>query len=415
MRRFWLCCVSVILCVISSGCWNRMELNELGITVATGFDREGDDWVLSYQVIVPSASGASQGGGATGGGNQPSVYVFSTKGKTIREAADRGYLENPRQLYFAHTDIMVIGKEAAKAGIDQILDLYFRNIDARETVLVSVTDETAADILRKMVPPEKIPGTALADMLRKQANFSSYYPVVKVYQLAQQLVSDARTAGVPEITVTKGNKKALESLDINKTTSPPVKMKISRLAVFQDDRLVGYLDRQQSYGISWLTDRVKGSTLSFLCSRRGPEGESRGSVRITSAKTKVTPVKEGGHYKMQVRTEAKGDLLMEYMCGEDLTKPGAISRLERIIADEIVNAIDTGWKASQKLQVDLPGFADKIHRKDPKGWKELEKNWNQELAGIQLDIQVKMRLQRPGLFKKSFDILTKQAKAEDGT
>ncbi|GJM82711.1 hypothetical protein HMSSN139_52070 [Paenibacillus sp. HMSSN-139] len=93
MRRILLCCAAVLACMATVGCWNRTELDELGITVANGFDLSGDDWEMTYQVIVPSASGASQGGGSAGGGSQPSVYVFTTKGKTIREAADRGYTE----------------------------------------------------------------------------------------------------------------------------------------------------------------------------------------------------------------------------------------------------------------------------------------------------------------------------------
>ncbi|MCK8488393.1 Ger(x)C family spore germination protein [Paenibacillus sp. MBLB2552] len=406
MRRILLCCAAILVCLATAGCWNRSELNELGITVATGFDRSGVDWEMTYQVIVPSASGASQGGGSSGG-SQPSVYVFSTKGKTIREAADRGYTENPRRLYFGHTEILVIGKEAAEKGIEQILDVYFRNIDARETVLVAITDGKASNIMRKMVPPEKIPGTALADILRKQNSFSSYFPIVNVFRMAQKLVSDAQTVGVPEIIVTPGDQKVLESLDVNKTTSPPVKMKVERLGVFHKDKLIGYLNRNESYGISWLTNQVKGSTLSFSCSGAHTKKKD-GTVRITSAKTKVTPVRAGEHYHMHVETEASGDLLMEYTCQEDLSKPNSIEGIEKAIASEIVYSIETGWEASRKLRADLPGFADKIHRKDPKAWKRLQNNWSEELAQIELEVQVKVKLQRPGLTKKSFDTLLNQ-------
>lgn len=408
MRRILLCCAAVLACMATVGCWNRTELDELGITVANGFDLSGDDWEMTYQVIVPSASGASQGGGSAGGGSQPSVYVFTTKGKTIREAADRGYTENPRRLYFGHTDIIVIGKEVAERGIEQVLDLYFRNIDARETVLVAVTDGKASEIMRKMVPPEKIPGTALAEILRKQNSSSSYFPVVNVFQMAQKLVSDAQTVGVPEIIVTKGNAKALESLDVNKTTSPPVKMKVERLGVLHQNRLVGYLNRDESYGISWLTNQIKGSTISFSCSGAAAKTKN-GTVRITSAKTKVTPVRAGEqHYNMRVETEASGDLLMEFMCEEDLSKPQSIKGIEKAVAEEIRNKIEMGWEASRKLRVDLPGFADKIHRKDPKTWKKLKNDWSEELTRIELDIRVKVKLQRPGLTKKSFDTLLNQ-------
>ncbi|WP_068785844.1 Ger(x)C family spore germination protein [Paenibacillus phocaensis] len=412
MRRILMCCAAVLICLASAGCWNRTELNELGITIATGFDRNGDDWEMTYQVIVPSASGSSQGGGNSGSGSQPSVYVFTTRGKTIREAADLGYTENPRRLYFGHTDIMVMGKEAAEEGVEQILDLYFRNNDARETVLVAVTDGKASEILRKMVPPEKIPGTALADLLRKQNSFSSYFPITNVFQFGQKLASDAQTVGVPEIIVTEGNSKALESLDVNKSTSPPAKMKVERMGVFHKNRLVGYLNRHESYGIAWLTNHIKGSTISFSC----PDTDAKtkdGTVRITGAKTKVTPVRAGDRYNMRVETEASGGLLMEYKCPVDLSKPEGINAIEKAVEEEILSAIETGWEASRKLGVDLPGFADIIHHKHPKAWKRLKKNWSEELTRIELDVRVKMKLQRPGLTKKSFGSLLNREQEQE--
>lgn len=406
MRRFLLCCIATAFCLVQVGCWNRTELNELGITAATGFDRVGNNWVLSYQVIVPSATGASQGGGG-GGGGQPSVYVFSATGKTIREAADLGYVENPRRLYFAHNEILVIGREAAEQGINQILDLYFRNIDARETVLVAVTDETAVDILRKMVPPEKIPGTALSDILRKESRFSSFFPIVRVYDLGQKISSDSQAAGVPEIHVTDGDEKALESLDINKTTSPPVKMKITRLGVFHGDRLVGWLNREQSFGISWLTNQVKGSTMSTSCPKPNSKDKRSISIRLSGANTKITPIMEGDHFTIKVRTKARGELL-EYMCEEDLSKPETITAIEKVVSADITETILNGWNAAQKMHVDLPGFANKIHLKYPKEWKKLQKDWDKNLENVKLDIQVNVKVQRPGLFKKSFDTLLKK-------
>ncbi|MEC0137457.1 Ger(x)C family spore germination protein [Paenibacillus macerans] len=404
MRMFLLCCAAAVLCLTATGCWNRTELNELGITVATGFDRSGNDWEISYQIVVPSATGASQGGG-TGGGSQPSVSVFTTKGKTIREAAALGYVENPRRLYFGHTEITVIGKEAAETGINQILDLYFRNVEARETVLVAVTDRKASDILRNMVPPEKIPGSALADIMRKQQNNSSYFPVINLFQLAQKISSDSRAAGVPVVSVPEGSEKPLESLDINKTTSPPVKMKIVRLGVFKGDRLAGWLNRAQSYGIAWLTDQVKGSTLSFACPGTETNGKNEGSLLINRAKTNVIPVKAGDHYKMKVNIQASGNLL-EYMCGGDPFNPETIQAIEREVGATIIDTVNTGWEAAQKMRVDLPGFAGKIHRKDPETWKRIKGHWDEELAKIELEVHVTVKVERPGLLKKSFKQLS---------
>ncbi|MGO4373939.1 Ger(x)C family spore germination protein, partial [Paenibacillus sp. MCAF20] len=70
--------------LLLTSCWSRVELNELAITSATSIDREGEDWVLTYQVLIPSS--ISTGIGIMGGANTSPVIVYSTKGRTIREA-----------------------------------------------------------------------------------------------------------------------------------------------------------------------------------------------------------------------------------------------------------------------------------------------------------------------------------------
>ncbi|MDN4070460.1 Ger(x)C family spore germination protein [Paenibacillus vini] len=411
MRQAVLGCIILIVCLMITGCWNRTELNEIGITIATGFDRQDGKWVMSYQIIVPSSVGTGQGGG--GGGANPSIHVFSTKGETIREAADLGYVENPRRLYFGHTDVLIIGKEAAKEGLMQILDLYFRNIDARETVLVAITDGKAKDILKKLIPPEKMPGAALSEILRKETSFSSIFPLIKMYQLAQKITSDSGAAGVPEIRFTGGESRELESQEAEKLTSSPGKLKISRLGVFRREHFVGWMNRQESFGISWLSDQVKGSTISFGCTQDDLQHKNS-SFRVITSKTKVTPEKVGDHYKMKIRIKAAGNLL-EFQCKDDLTKPESIRIIERNIEKEILDYIDTGWKASKKMRVDLPGFADKVHRKYPNDWRKIKGSWPEHYENIELDVQVKVSVKRPGLFKKSFKNLTKEFDWKDGS
>ncbi|WP_435920986.1 Ger(x)C family spore germination protein [Paenibacillus sp. DYY-L-2] len=404
MRRTGLgCLAAVFICLLTSGCWNRTELDELGITSATGFDRQNGKWVLSYQLIVPSTMGAIQGGGGGGGGSNPNVHTFTSEGHTIREAADFSYVENPRRLYFAHTDVMVIGKEAAEYGLMEILDLYFRNNDARETVLVTLTDGTAKEILRKLIPPEKMPGAALADILSKESKFSSTFPMIKVYQLAQKITSDAGAAGVPVVGFT-GKSGEMENTDDQKKTFSQEEIKLMRLAVIKKDRLAGWIGRDESLGISWLTDKVKGSTISFRCQEKDSPKQS--TFRVTQSKTKLSITKERDHYKAIVNVKVKGQLL-EYNCEGDLSKPETIRSIEQSIAEEISGLINNGWAASQRMGADLAGFADMVHRKYPKDWRGIEKDWPELFSQMKLEITISVSVKRPGLLNKSFEHLSK--------
>ncbi|WP_307208166.1 Ger(x)C family spore germination protein [Paenibacillus harenae] len=391
--------IMVILCMLLSGCWNRTELNEISITSATGYDRVDGNWLMTLQVIVPSAMTVGGTGGSGGSGS--AIHVFSTKEKTIQQALNKSNLENSRFLYFAHNNVLVIGREAAEEGISQIIDLYLRTAEARESVYVLLASGKASDVLKDLIPPEKLPGVALAQILNKEGSMSGFIPPIKMYELAKQISSDSKSAGVPEISEAGDGGKALESLDVFKKTSSKGKLKLSRLGVFKEDRLIGWMTWQESFGVSWMSDKIKMSSISFKCP--GSESTSNfASFKIRTAKTRVTPIKEGDGYKMQLKVKV-GGVLTESTCPADPADLKASGEMEKEIEKQIQNYIHLGWKAVQRMQVDLPGFAGHVHRKYPRDWNEIKETWaEKELGEIKLDVHVKATIQHPGFFSKAF-------------
>ncbi|MNO17305.1 Spore germination protein B3 precursor [compost metagenome] len=401
MSRCWVVSILLVAVLSLTGCGNRVEMNELGITTATGFDGHQGDWTITYQVIIPPAMSSGAGGSSGGGGSQAAVHTFSAHGKTIRDALASSSRENPRKLYFAHTNIVVIGKEAAEKGIEEILDTYYRNPDARETVKVFIADGKARDYLKKLVPPEKLPGRALANILQKNKQLSSYYPSVSVHELALGISSDSAAAGVPELSITGTDSSKLESTDIFNQTATSSKLKISGLSVFQKAKRVGTLNQDESLGISWLTDQINTSTLSYV----SKDDTNVSAFLVRKAKVKVIPVKGPLHYTLKVNARIIVGEILETTSHEDLLTTQSISKLQQQAEEIVRSQILVGWKAVQNLKVDLVGIGNKIHRKHPKDWEILKENWPEEIADMDMDIDVKVTLKRPGLFQNSFSRL----------
>ncbi|MRN54634.1 Ger(x)C family spore germination protein [Paenibacillus monticola] len=406
MRRLWVISAVLIIGSLLTGCGSRIELNELGITTATGIDGHKGEWTVTYQVIVPSAMSSSLGGSAGGGSSQAAVHTFSTQGKTIRDAIDISNLENPRKLYFAHNNVLVIGKEAAEAGIEEVIDNYFRNPDARETVKVLVADRKARELLMQLIPPEKIPGQALSKILQKDDQTGSFYPSISIYELALKLSSDSGAAGVPEVSIVGSDRETLESSDIFKKTSSKANLKLSGLCIFDRARKVKTLNQKESLGISWLTNHVKSNTLSFEDENAKNAEKALSSFRINTAKVKVTPVKGPLHFSLEVKVKVAGELVISNS-EEDPAKTNNIKKMQQQVEKVIEQQIEEGWKTVQKLQIDLVGIADKIHRKYPEYWKENRDTWPEELSRMDINIDVQASIKRPGLFQKSFSSLLK--------
>ncbi|WP_276352325.1 Ger(x)C family spore germination protein [Cohnella caldifontis] len=397
MRRVLRCAVGFLLILPLAGCWNRIELNELGIMTATGFDWENGEWIVTFQEVVPSTMTSGMGGASGGKGSQATVHVFTTRGKTIREADSINNLEHSRWVYLAHNNVLILGRGAAKHGIQDVLDKYFRDTDARLTTELLVTDGDARTILKQFVPPETLPGAAIAAIIRKEDRFSSIFPSVNVFQAALKLSSEARAVGIPEIALSGAEDSGLESMDVYKVTAPPAKLKLSRLAVFRKDRLIGWMNREESLGVSWLSDRIKSSTFSVPCPDAGSASESRNmAYRVDHAEVKVIPRKANGGFRMIVKADATGELL-QYGCKEDLTKPGTVRIMEKQVRQKIMDDMESGWTAMRSLHADLAGFADRIHRKYPKTWKRIKPSWNEELPQTDLDLRVSAKIRRQGL------------------
>ncbi|MFD1957281.1 Ger(x)C family spore germination protein [Paenibacillus thailandensis] len=375
-------------------------MNELRITTATGVDYEDGKWLVSYQTIIPSSI-VSGIGVVSGGTNQPGIHVFSVKAETFNKAKFLSNLETSRRVYVGHDKVIVIGRKAAENGITQLVDSYLRGTEERATVYLMVIESKASDLLKKLVPPEKLPGQSYSEILEKETRLVSAFPKKSVFQFALSLYSDSRSIGIPVVSLIgrerNDSAKNLESIDALKSTAPELKLTLSKLAIFRDDRLVGFLNRKESRGLSWLTDQIIETEMTFPCSAGSKQ---LSSVLVYASSTNVKPTKTGNGFAMRVRIKANGDL-MESTCTEDLSNPQVISALEQTLEAQIADDVNAAWRALQRLGADTAGFADKIHRKFPHDWRRVKTDWEREFKKIQLNVEVKAIIRRPGLIQNS--------------
>ncbi|WP_233476539.1 Ger(x)C family spore germination C-terminal domain-containing protein [Paenibacillus sonchi] len=154
-------------------------------------------------------------------------------------------------------------------------------------------------------------------------------------------------------------------------------------------------------GISWLTNRIRLTILSY----KSKDDTDVSAFLVRNAKVKVTPVKKALHYTLKVKAKVVVGEFLETTTHEDLLKTQDVKKLEQQAEQIIRTQILDGWKAVQHLKIDLVGIGNKIHRKSPKDWKRLKESWPDEIANMDLDVDVKVNLKRPGLFQSSFSRL----------
>jgi spore germination protein KC len=70
------------------------------------------------------------------------------------------------------------------------------------------------------------------------------------------------------------------------------------------------------------------------------------------------------------------------------------TELEKAIKYKINKAIN---QAQKKMHADIFGFADAFHRSYPKQWSKVKDRWDQVYPRIEVVIEVKAHIRRPGM------------------
>jgi hypothetical protein len=80
----------------------------------------------------------------------------------------------------------------------------------------------------------------------------------------------------------------------------------------------------------------------------------------------------------------------------DLMSPEVWESLRRREAAVIDNEIMMAIARSKQLNVDLFGFGDKVYKKYPRAWKQIESDWQEVFNSMEVKVDVNTELQRSG-------------------
>ncbi|AMO85251.1 Spore germination protein B3 precursor [Solibacillus isronensis B3W22] len=385
--------ILIILNFILTGCWDKRELNELAITLALGIDKvEGEDeYEVTAQVVVPSAVSMKDGTGGT------AVTLFTENGETVYEALRRMTKVSPRKIYPGHLQMLIIGEELAKEGIGESLDLLARDWELRPDFYVVVAkDVTAREILNVTTDLESIPASKMfAGLKVSEKAWAGTYGVT-LDELIVDLISEGKEAVLTGIQLA-GNKQIGSTQQNIESISKPAQIKYDNLAVFKEDRLMGWLTEQDSRGYSGITNSVKSTVTSISCPNEG-----KSTIEVTNFHSKIEGNIVHGKPEVNIHTKAEGNV-GEVRCKIDLKNPESIQELEKIYEKEATRIInETIDVLQEKYQSDIFGFGEAIHRSNPEEWNKIKENWDEEFSDLTVNVKVDMKIRLTGTVNSSF-------------
>lgn len=378
-----------VLALTGSGCWNRREVETLAFVLASGVDKTEDGQVrLTVQLAKPSIIRPREGGG----GGEPAVWVVSTTGKTTFDAVRNFHEVSPRRLIWSHSEVVVIGEEMARKGMAEFFDFYTRDHDLRWESWILVAQGKAEEVLKAGEDLEKIPAKTVTGLIKyKGAHSKAYAGTVKDF--VERLVGKGieTVAGRIEVIQTEGEKGG-EGGDKKKKKM----LRLASTAVFKKGKMVGWLNDVESRGFLWM----KGEVPSGIITVKSPkDGKSEVGFEIlrTKAKTIVRVKDAKPSVTVKIVMEAN---LADQMTPDDLTDVKTIKVLEKRLSTAIRDEALAALKKAREYKADIFGFGLALYREDPSTWKLLEKDWEEEFSGLEVDLEVEAYIRRTGVVTK---------------
>lgn len=372
--------VIIFICIFYlSGCFDRRELDTLGIVMGVAIDKaetEGD-MEITVQMANPTVkSSESKSKGKTakedeGGGNAPKPYInVSDTGKNTNYIIREMQHKMSRRIYVAHSQVMVIGKDQAKVGVRDCLDFFARAAETRMTVYMFVAKHNAKEILEHQPEFEKLPSVELSKIIKDQ-KITSNTPIVSEFEFVKAILSKTTAPVAPMVEIVEDGEKT--------------RLEVSGCAVFKGSRMVGEFDNKQSRGLLFVQGKVKTGVLLVTVQ------DVTATVEIREAKSKVEPILyTNGMAEFNVEIEATlglGDQSGTFNLSEPDNEAAILDASRTVIKDEIQNAVDK----SKELDADVFGFGEDLNRKYPNQWKDMKERWDELYKNIKVSITVKAK------------------------
>ena len=401
----------LLIIMLNGGCWDRRELESLGLIQALGLDLgpEGKGVTVTVMIAIPpkiAGGGQSGGGGGGGGGSESGVFTISMSAPTIYESFNKINTTINREATLIQNTALLIGEDLAKQGIQKWVDTLVRFREMRRTMLIFVTKGKAASVMKVQPKMEKNPAeyfTDLANLSYRNGMFpvvtlnsfmnsfeafaqENYAPIMEPYQPIET---------EPPVKQPKPDQKAQKKPEGDqKPTSNEQNIRIVGTAIFNNGKMVGNFDIYESQVLELLTGQFREALLSVS----DPfHKNDQIAYRLLATGPPIIKYKHGqtDHFKINLKLEAD---ILSIQSRTNYTAPKMEVLLGKHIARELKQRI---LRVINKTQTDYNSDVfgiGKIVRSTmltSTAWDNY--HWPDRFPTADIKVNVKVALRRVGV------------------
>lgn len=373
----------ILLLPLLSGCYNYRELNDLGITTAVSIDYKDNNFYVIAEVINPIKQQD-----ASSSNNSPFVN-YNSSSSSLQDAFRKVVLESPRQLYAAQLEIIVLSEEVVNNHLEEVLEYFARDPEARTEIKIIVAkteDSTKAITLQTLLT--SLSSSNIINSLDLQSKVLGMAYPVTLNELLNMYIDPYLEVVLPSMTL-YGNYEIGDEKENITTSSPKAIVKIDGSTITKDNKILGYLDLEESKILNLINGKLK-ETIIKMNYYDGYIIFEPNRIKVSrelDIKNNIIKINISGYSKTK-----------EIQSNINLKDPKEVEKLNKALNMELEKKItDTFNSIREKYGTDVFGFQELYYRTNYKYFKENCTNWYEDIyPKIKLEVKANVRLYEKG-------------------
>lgn len=395
--------VSFIFC---TGCWDYREYEDMVLVSALGvdFNKDTREITVTIQYMVPGALGGAQGKEGSSKSSLSSGTIETASGITMADAFTNIQKVVGRKLFYGYMQVQVVGEDAAKYIMKDIIQIDDRTPEIRTTAYLAIAPGKAKDAVSTFDPDaSEQTGKNIYDLINQSVSSGSSLPI-SIEDFEEKMALEGTEPVATRIeerffNKPNGGSETSGNMDSgNKGEQKTGHQRIEGLAVFRGEELVGWLDSKESLGLGWIT-RKNMAPYEIVKISDKEDTESRLIFRVSKSNSKIKVQLDNGKPVININTYVEADMrkYTDDIMPETLT-PDTISLVEERLSENVQLEINAAIKKGQKeLKSDIFGFGYVFYRQRPGLWhSQYEKKWQDIFVDMPVKVNVEAKVINTG-------------------
>ena len=373
----------ILLLPLLSGCYNYRELNELGITTAVSIDYKDNNFYVIAEVINPIKQQD-----ASSSNNSPFVN-YNSSSSSLQDAFRKVVLESPRQLYAAQLEIIVLSEEVVNNHLEEVLEYFARDPESRTEIKIIVAkteDSTKAITLQTLLT--SLSSSNIINSLDLQSKVLGMSYPVTLNELLNMYIDPYLEVVLPSMTL-YGNYEIGDEKEYITTSSPKAIVKIDGSTITKDNKILGYLDLEESKILNLINGKLK-ETIIKMNYYDGYIILEPNRIKVSrelDIKNNIIKINISGYSKTK-----------EIQSNINLKDPKEVEKLNKALNMELEKKITDTFNSIREIYgTDVFGFQELYYRTNYKYFKENCTYWYENIyPKIKLEVKANVRLYEKG-------------------